>query len=57
MEGAGVLRDCVEVAAESAEGAAVDGVRVGDAIDFWAGGVDCVVDHVGCWIVNFKFDT
>lgn len=47
MEGAGVLGDGVEVAAEGAEGAAVDAVGVGDAVDFWSGGVDGVVDHVG----------
>jgi hypothetical protein len=47
MEGAGVLGDGVELAAEGAEGAAVDAVGVGGAEDVWPRGVYGVVDHVG----------
>lgn len=47
VEGARVLGDGVERAAEGAEGPAVDGVRVGDAVDLGARGVHGVVDHVG----------
>jgi hypothetical protein len=47
VEGAGVLGDDVEGAAEGGEGAAVDGVGVRDAVGIWAGSVDSVVDHVG----------
>ena len=46
VEGARVLRDGVEVPAEGAEGAAVDGVGVCYAVDFRTGGVDCMVDHL-----------
>lgn len=49
VEGACVLGDGVEVAAECAEGSAVDAMRVGYAVDFWTSGVYCVVDHVGCF--------
>jgi hypothetical protein len=48
VESAGVLRDGVDVAAEGAEGAAIDGVRVCYAVYVWTGCVDGVVDHV-CW--------
>jgi len=47
VEGAGVLGDGVEGAAEGAEGAAVDAVRVRGAEDVGARAVHGVVDHVG----------
>lgn len=53
VEGARVLSNGVEVAAEGAEGAAVDAVGVGDAVYFWSGGVDGVVDHVGWRFLAF----
>lgn len=48
MEGAGVLCDDIKVSAKGAESAAIDGVRVGDTVDFWAGSVHGVMDYVGC---------
>lgn len=50
IKGAGVLGDDVKWAAESAECAAIDGVRVCDAVDFWSRGMDGVVDHVCCLV-------
>lgn len=50
VEGARVLRDGVEGAAEGAEGAAVDGVRVRDAVDLGTCRVHGVVDHVGGFV-------
>ena len=50
VEGTGVLGSYVEVDSQGAEGPPVDGVRVGNAVYFWAGGVDGVVDHVGCFV-------
>ena len=48
VESAGILRDRVDVATECTEGAAIDGVRVCDAVYFGTGCVDCMMDHV-CW--------
>lgn len=50
VERACVLGDDVELAAERTERAPVDGVRVCNAVYFWARGVDRVVDHVGCLV-------
>lgn len=46
VEGARVLRQHVDRAAERAEGPAVEAVRVGGAVDVGPGDVDGVVDHV-----------
>lgn len=47
VEGAAVLADDVEFAAEGAEGAAVDAVAVARSVDAWARVVDGGVDHEG----------
>lgn len=47
VEGARVLGDGVEGTPEGAEGATVDGMRVGNAIHVGPGCVHCVVDHIG----------
>ena len=52
VESAGVLSDGFEVAAEGAECAAVEGVGVCYAVDFWSCGVNGVMDHVCCEYVS-----
>jgi hypothetical protein len=47
VEGAAVLGDDVEVAAERAECTAMDAVTVGHAVDLWPRRMNGMVNHVG----------
>lgn len=55
VERARILRDSIEFAAQCAEGAAVDGVRVRGADYIRPGFVDRVVDHVGGGVEEADF--